>query len=136
MPAYHIVAADSRAARTGRFLEIVGRYEPMQAPALISTKEDRLFYWLRHGALPTDTVRSLLRKNGSWIKWSLKKKGSTDEAIQKEMEKWEMLQEGRRQREQERKARRSASKKEAKKGTAASVPPEQAAAAPPEAAPA
>jgi small subunit ribosomal protein S16 len=131
MPAYHIVAADSRAARTGKFLEIVGRYEPMESPALISTKEERLFYWLKHGALPTDTVRSILRKDGSWIKWSLKKKGTDEAGIAREMEKWQMLQDGKRQREQERKARRSSLKKQAKKaGTA--EPAQQEAAAPAE----
>jgi small subunit ribosomal protein S16 len=126
MPSYHIVAADSRSARTGKFLEIVGRYEPMRVPAMISTREDRLFHWLRHGALPTDTVRSLLRKNGAWLKWSLTKKGVGDDAITKEMEKWQMLQEGKREREQERKARRTAMKKGAKKKES----PESAAAAP------
>ena len=117
-PMYHIVAADSRAARTGKFLEVIGRYEPMQKPALVSTREDRLFYWLRHGALPTDTVRSLLRSNGSWIKWSLKKKGADEGTIAKELEKWQMLQDAKRQKEAERKSRRLAKKKQAKQPAA------------------
>ena len=117
-PMYHIVAADSRAARTGKFLEVIGRYEPMQKPALVSTREDRLFYWLRHGALPTDTVRSLLRSNGSWIKWSLKKKGADEGTIAKELEKWQMLQDAKRQKEAERKSRRLARKKQAKQPAA------------------
>jgi small subunit ribosomal protein S16 len=115
---YHIVAADSRAARTGKFLEVIGRYEPMQKPALVSTREDRLFYWLRHGALPTDTVRSLLRSNGSWIKWSLKKKGADEGAIAREMEKWQMLQEAKRERLAEKKSRRLAKKKQSKEPAA------------------
>ncbi|MBX2991573.1 MAG: 30S ribosomal protein S16 [Bacteroidetes bacterium] len=64
MPQYHIVAADSRAARNGKFLEIIGRYEPLRNPMLIETKEQRLMYWLKAGARPTDTLRSLLQRNG------------------------------------------------------------------------
>jgi small subunit ribosomal protein S16 len=117
-PMYHIVAADSRAARTGKFLEVIGRYEPMQKPALVNTREDRLFYWLRHGALPTDTVRSLLRSNGSWIKWSLTKKGADEGTIARELEKWQMLQEAKRQKEAEKKSRRLAKKKQSKQPAA------------------
>lgn len=125
---YHIVAADSRAARTGKFLEIIGRYEPMEDPALVSTREDRLFYWLGHGALPTDTVRSLLQRNGSWIKWSLVKKGADEETISREMEKWQMLQEAKRLKEEERKSARKSRRKAAK---APAAPEAEAAAAEP-----
>jgi len=133
MPMYHIVAADSRAARTGKFLEIIGRYEPMKDPALVSTQEDRLFYWLGHGALPTDTVRSLLQRNGSWIKWSLVKKGTDEETISKEMEKWQMLQEAKRRREAEKRDARKARRKAAK---APAAPDAEAAPAKAEKAPA
>ena len=108
MPMYHIVAADSRAARGGKFLEIVGRYEPRQHPMLIAAKEDRVFYWLKSGALPTDTVRSLLQRNGMWMKWSMNKKGLDETAIAKAMEKWQMGQAEKGQREEARKARRKA----------------------------
>jgi len=118
MPMYHIVAADSRSARTGNFLEIVGRYEPLQKPAMISTKEDRLFSWLRKGALPTDTVRSLLRRSGAWMKWSMVKKGADEGAIATAMEKWQMMQAAKSQREDERRAKRRAVKREAKKSVA------------------
>ena len=135
MPSYHIVAADSRSARTGKFLEVVGRYEPMRDPGLVNTKEERLFYWLGKGALPTDTVRSLLRKNGSWMKWALTKKGTDPAIIAAEMEKWQMLQTAKLQREDERKARRLATKRKAKKA-GASESPAPAPAAPAEQAPA
>ncbi|MGA9117469.1 MAG: 30S ribosomal protein S16, partial [Bacteroidota bacterium] len=90
MPQYHIVAADSRAARDGKFLEIVGRYEPLHPEMLIAPKEDRVLYWLRTGALPTDTVRSLLQRNGLWLKWSLIRRGKDEAFIAAEMEKWQM----------------------------------------------
>ena len=115
---YQIVAADSRYARTGNILEIVGRYEPLQKPAVITTKEDRLFYWLRKGALPTDTVRSLLRRTGAWMKWSLVKKGAEEGTIATAMEKWQTLQTVKRQREEERRAKRIAVKRQAKEAEA------------------
>jgi small subunit ribosomal protein S16 len=116
MPVYHIVAADSRAARSGKFLEVVGRYDPLQNPMVISTKEERLFHWLRNGALPTDTVRSLLQRSGAWMKWSMTKKGMDQAAIATEMEKWQMAQAEKRERDEARKARRVVARRKAKKG--------------------
>ncbi|MFU8818179.1 MAG: 30S ribosomal protein S16 [Desulfurivibrio sp.] len=60
-PFYRIVVADSEAKRDGRFLEVIGTYDPMQKPALVSVKQDRVADWLARGAKPTDTVRSLLK---------------------------------------------------------------------------
>ncbi len=67
-PFYRIVAAPSDAPRDGRFLEVLGTYNPMTNPATISVKEDRVLAWLSKGAQPTDTVRSLFRKTGVWAK--------------------------------------------------------------------
>jgi small subunit ribosomal protein S16 len=61
---YRIVAADSRRARDGRFLEIIGTYNPIQQPASVQVNEDRLTYWFNQGAVPSDTVRSLLTQIG------------------------------------------------------------------------
>ncbi len=129
MPQYHIVAADSRAARDGKFLEIVGRYEPLQNPMLIETKEDRLMYWLKTGALPTDTLRSLLQRNGMWLKWSLVKKGADEATIAGTMEKWQLAQAEKRQRDDARKARRLAAKRKARKGAGTESAPAAAPAA-------
>jgi small subunit ribosomal protein S16 len=123
MPIYQIVAADSRAARTGKFLEVVGRYEPLQNPILISAKEDRVFYWMKAGARPTDTVRSLLQRSGLWLKWSKMKKGVSEAALATEMEKWQMGQVEKRQRDEARKVRRKASQRKAKKGKEAEPAP-------------
>lgn len=124
MPVYHIVAADSRTARSGKFLEIIGRYDPLQHPLQVSTKDDRVFYWLRVGALPTDTVRSLFQRTGLWLKWGLMKKGSDEATIAAAMEKWQMGQVEKRQRDDARKTRRVASRKAKKKpAEAESAPP-------------
>ena len=64
-PFYRIVVQDSEAPRDGKFLEVVGTYDPMQDPALINIKQDKLQIWLDRGAKPTDTVKSLMTKSSS-----------------------------------------------------------------------
>jgi len=127
MPVYHIVAADSRTARNGRFLEIIGRYDPLQHPPTIATNDQKVFLWLKRGALPTDTVRSLFQRTGLWMRWGLLKKGSDETVIAAAMEKWQMAQEEKRQREDARKERRKAARKARKPAEAEAAP---AAAAP------
>ncbi|MBN1484425.1 MAG: 30S ribosomal protein S16 [Chloroflexia bacterium] len=63
-PSYRIVAADSRAPRDGRFLEILGNYNPRTEPATIVIKEERVRHWLSHGAQPTEAVARLLKQQG------------------------------------------------------------------------
>ena len=63
-PFYRIVAADIESPRDGKFLESVGTYDPMVEPAAIILKEDRIRYWMGEGAIPTTTVKSLLKKQG------------------------------------------------------------------------
>ena len=63
-PFYRIVAADSEFPRDGRFLEMLGTYDPMVEPAVVTLKEDRIKYWMGEGAQPTTTVKSLLKKEG------------------------------------------------------------------------
>ena len=61
-PTYRIVVIEKTRPRDGRFVEIVGHYDPRQEPAAIDLKAERLQYWLSKGAQPSDTVRSFLRK--------------------------------------------------------------------------
>ena len=63
-PFYRIVVADSESPRDGKFLENVGTYDPGYDPAKIILKTERIRYWIDQGALPTDTVQSLLKKEG------------------------------------------------------------------------
>lgn len=63
-PFYRIVAADSRSPRDGRFIEVVGTYNPITKPAEVKVNEELALKWLQNGAIPTDTVRDLLRKQG------------------------------------------------------------------------
>ena len=63
-PFYRVVVSDSRSPRDGRFIEIIGHYNPLTDPATVSIDEEKALKWLRSGAQPTDTVRSLLNKLG------------------------------------------------------------------------
>jgi small subunit ribosomal protein S16 len=63
-PFYRIVVADGEYKRDGRYLESVGTYDPKGNPAKVTLKAERVQYWMSKGATPTDTVRSLLKKEG------------------------------------------------------------------------
>ena len=73
-PFYRIVAADSRAPRDGRFIELLGTYNPCTNPAQVTIKEEEVLKWLNNGAIPTDTVRSILSKEGIMTKYAQNKK--------------------------------------------------------------
>jgi small subunit ribosomal protein S16 len=63
-PFYRIIAADSESPRDGRFLEKLGTYNPLQEPAIVDLNADRIKYWIGQGATPSDTVRSILKREG------------------------------------------------------------------------
>ena len=64
-PFYRIVVADSQAPRDGKFLDIVGTYDPMRVPAVISINTEKLEHWVGKGAIPSVTVASLIKKHAS-----------------------------------------------------------------------
>ena len=68
-PFYRIVAADSREKRDGKFIELVGTYNPIKEPAEITVNEEVALKWLTQGATPTDTVRALFNKTGILAKF-------------------------------------------------------------------
>ena len=74
-PFYRIVAADSRAPRDGRFIELLGTYDPRTNPAKVTIKEEEVLKWLNNGAQPSDTVKNLLSKEGIIKKFADSKSG-------------------------------------------------------------
>ena len=74
-PMYRFVATDSRMPRDGRFIEILGHYNPIERPAKVMVKEEKVYYWLKQGAVPSDTVKSLFRQIGLLRKWEMVQKG-------------------------------------------------------------
>ncbi len=69
-PTYRVVAADARSPRDGRFIEIVGIYDPRPDPSAIRIDNDKAVGWLRQGAQPTESVRKLLEISGAWEEFS------------------------------------------------------------------
>ncbi len=65
-PTYRVVAADARSPRDGRFIEIVGHYNPRTDPSSITVDNDKAVAWLQKGAQPTETVEKLLKISGAW----------------------------------------------------------------------
>lgn len=88
IPIYKIVAADARSPRDGRFIEAVGFYNPHTEPMTIELQEERILYWLKNGAQPTATVRSLFKREGLLMKIRLIKAKVTDERLSTEMQKF------------------------------------------------
>ena len=63
-PFYRMVVADSRSPRDGRYIEVVGTYNPVVSPAEVKVEEEKVLGWLANGAQPSDTVRNILSKEG------------------------------------------------------------------------
>jgi small subunit ribosomal protein S16 len=105
-PAYRVVATDKQNKRDGKFLEVVGTYNPVTSPAQVSLKEDRIKKWLNAGALPTEVVRSLIKRSLPGV------------IEAREEHKKKKIQEARRKRK-ERTAKSGGTKSSAKKAKAA-----------------
>ncbi len=80
-PAYRIVAADKEASRDGRFLEILGFYNPRTQPATIHVQEDRVYHWMKNGALPTESVAQVFKTAGVLDRFERFKKGEAVEGL-------------------------------------------------------
>ena len=76
-PHYRVIVADQRSPRDGKFIEIIGKYKPLEDPSLIEIDEERAIEWLRKGAQPSDAVAVLLRKVGIWERFQTEKTGQT-----------------------------------------------------------
>jgi small subunit ribosomal protein S16 len=85
-PSYRIVATDSRSPRDGRFIEVVGFYNPRTEPETVQVKEDRALHWLSVGAQTTDAVARLLKKMGTLDRFERLKKGEAIETLVAEAE--------------------------------------------------
>jgi small subunit ribosomal protein S16 len=80
-PYYRIVVADRESPRDGRFLEVVGTYNPRTEPSSILVEEERVYHWLNHGAQPSESVASLFRQIGLNDRFERVKKGEKAETL-------------------------------------------------------
>lgn len=83
-PSFRIVAADRESPRDGRFLEVLGSYNPRTEPSTIQIDEARLFHWMQHGAQPSDSVVQTLHGIGTWERWERFKAGEAMELLAEE----------------------------------------------------
>ena len=83
-PSYRLVVADRESPRDGRFLEVIGHYNPRTVPSTIDVDEGRLFHWLQQGAQPSESVTKILRSIGAWGRWERLKQGESLETLQAE----------------------------------------------------
>ncbi len=81
-PMYRFVAIDSRRAREGRFVDMLGHYNPIVKPATVSIDEEKVFHWLKEGATPSDTVHTLFSQIGVNEKWELLKQGKDASGVE------------------------------------------------------
>lgn len=80
-PSYRVVVADSRDARDGRYIEIIGFYNPRTEPATMTLKEDRALYWLSVGAQPSEAVQRMLDKLGTTARYQRMRQGEASETL-------------------------------------------------------
>ena len=80
-PSYRVVAADKESPRDGRFLEVLGFYNPRTEPSTIEFKEDRVYHWMSVGAQPSDAVRRLFDQVGLWDRFQRFKDGEDVEKL-------------------------------------------------------
>ena len=117
-PFFHVVVADSRAPRDGKFIERLGSYNPNTNPATIDLNFERALYWVLVGAQPTDTVRNILSKEGVYMKKHLLggvKKGAFDEAAaETKFEAWKKEKEVKAQKVADKEAADKAAEKKAR----------------------
>jgi small subunit ribosomal protein S16 len=79
-PFYRVVVADQRSPRDGRFIEVIGKYHPLEDPSLIEIDEEKALEWLRKGAQPSQAVQNLLTKVGIWETFQATKTGAATAA--------------------------------------------------------
>ncbi len=80
-PSYRMVIAENEWPRDGRFLEIVGRYNPRTHPETVEVNEERMYHWLKYGAQPTESVAQILKKQGTLGRFERVQKGEDQQAV-------------------------------------------------------
>ncbi len=126
-PFYRIVATDSRNRRDGRFIEEIGYYDPLTNPPAVKVEEELFFKWMKNGAVPSENVESLMRRNGVMKRWLLVKQGVPADQLDAKIEELKAKEtQGMSPDERRRKAVEKKTKKKAAAKEAAAAPAEGA----------
>lgn len=128
-PMYRVVVADERAPRDGRFIEIIGQYQPLEEPSMINIKDDRALFWLSQGAQPTETVQKILTASGIWEQYE---KTRPKKSLAKEAARIKRIKAGQKISQEAHKAKKTPEVEEAPKAQAQETPVSQTPAEAPE----
>ena len=92
-PFYRLIVIDSRKRRDGAAIEQVGWYNPIDPENSYEIKDDRILHWLGEGAIPSNAVKKIMKREGLALRWHLMQQGVDEKEIEKELKKWELNRE-------------------------------------------
>ena len=92
-PFYRLIVIDSRKRRDGAAIEQVGWYNPIDPENSYEIKDDRILHWLGEGAIPSNAVKKIMKREGLALRWHLMQQGVGEKEIEKELKKWELNRE-------------------------------------------
>ena len=92
-PFYRLIVIDSRKRRDGAAIEQVGWYNPIDPENSYEIKDDRILHWLGEGAIPSNAVKKIMKREGLSLRWHLMQQGVGEKEIEKELKKWELNRE-------------------------------------------
>ena len=92
-PFYRLIVIDSRKRRDGAAIEQVGWYNPIDSENSYEIKDDRILHWLGEGAIPSNAVKKIMKREGLALRWHLMQQGVGEKEIEKELKKWELNRE-------------------------------------------
>lgn len=124
-PFYRLIVIDSRKRRDGAAIEQVGWYNPIDLNNSYEIKNDRILYWLQEGAIPSDAVKKLMKREGLALRWHLMQEGVEEKEIEKEIKKWELNRENILASRETKEAEKLAKKKEESQSSEAAPEAEQ-----------
>jgi len=134
-PFYRLIVIDSRKRRDGAAIEQVGWYNPIDPENSYEIKDDRILHWLGEGAIPSNAVKKIMKREGLALRWHLMQQGVDEKEIEKELKKWELNRENVLAAREEKEAEKRSNKKDKSQASEATPEAEEAKADEPEATP-
>ena len=134
-PFYRLIVIDSRKRRDGAAIEQVGWYNPIDSENSYQIKDDRILHWLGEGAIPSNAVKKIMKREGLALRWHLMQQGVDEKEIEKELKKWELNRENVLAAREAKEAEKRSNKKDKSQAPEATLEAEEAKADEPEAAP-
>ena len=134
-PFYRLIVIDSRKRRDGAAIEQVGWYNPIDPENSYEIKDDRILHWLGEGAIPSNAVKKIMKREGLALRWHLMQQGVDEKEIEKELKKWELNRENVLAAREAKEAEKRSNKKDKSQASEATPEAEEAKADEPEATP-